>query len=97
MPVDTHELIALCAPRPVFIGDGATEGDGWADTRGSFMAEVAAGPVYRLLGAKDLGTSTYPSVGTALTSGALGYRQHSEGHIALPNWPAFLLFASPYM
>ena len=57
MPVDAHELIALCAPRPVFIGAGAPNGDGWADARGMFLAEVGAGPVYRLLGKKDLGTT----------------------------------------
>jgi hypothetical protein len=105
MPVDTHELIALCAPRPVFIGGGATtaKGDGWADTRGSFLAEVGAGPVYRLLGAKGLigvdgrPTSTYPEIETALIAGDLGFRQHSEGHTPVPNWPTFLEFASRYM
>jgi uncharacterized membrane protein len=49
MPVDSHELIALCAPRPVFISGGATKGDGWVDAKGMFMA-AAAGPVYKLLG-----------------------------------------------
>ncbi len=93
LPVDAHELIALCAPRPVFIGAGAN-GDGWVDARGMFMAEVAAGPVYRLLGAKDLGTSTMPPVGKALTGGALGFRQHAGGHTPEPNWPTFIAFAA---
>jgi hypothetical protein len=97
LPVDTHELIALCAPRPVFIGGGTTKGDGWADTRGSFDAEIGAGPVYKLLGAKDLGTTQYPPIETALISGELGYRQHSEGHTPIPNWPTFIEFASRYM
>jgi len=96
MPVDTHELIALCAPRPVFIGGGVTHGDGWADTRGAFLAEVAAGPVYRLLGAHDLGTSTFPPVDTALISGDLGFRQQNGGHTPLPNFPTFLEFAARY-
>src|SRR5213079_2981498 len=52
MPVDSHELIALCAPRPVFIGAGATNGDGWVDAKGMFLAAAAAGPVYKLLGKK---------------------------------------------
>jgi hypothetical protein len=56
LPVDSHELIALCAPRPVFIGGGATQGDGWADAKGTFLAAVGADPVYKLLGKKDLGT-----------------------------------------
>ena len=98
MPVDTHELIALCAPRPVFIGGGTTQGgDGWADVRGTFIAEVAAGPVYKLLGAKDLGTETFPPIGTALISGELGFRQHPGGHTPLPDFPTFITFASRYM
>ncbi len=98
MPVDSHELIALCAPRPVFIGGGTKEGgDGWADVRGTFDAEVAAGPVYKLLGRKDLGTDVFPPVGTALISGDLGFRQHPGGHTPLPNFPTFLDFASRYI
>jgi hypothetical protein len=96
MPVDTHELIALCAPRPVFIGGGVTEGDGWADTRGGFMAEAAAGPVYKLLDAKDLGTSNFPPVDTLLGSGDLAFRQQNGGHTPLPNFPYFLDFAARY-
>ncbi len=97
LPVDAHELIALCAPRPVFIGGGATKGDGWADAEGSFLAAVAAGPVYRLLGKKDLGTSEFPPIETALISGDLGFRQHTGGHTPAPNWPTFLEFASRYL
>ena len=58
LPVDSHELIALCAPRPVFISAGSTNGDAWVDAKGSFLAAAAAGPVYQLLGKKDLGTTT---------------------------------------
>lgn len=93
LPVDAHELIALCAPRPLFLGVGSAEGgDAWADPRGEFLAAVAAGPVYRLLGARDLGTTTMPSVETGLTQGALAFRQHRFGHTPGPNWPAFLDF-----
>ncbi|MBO0723720.1 MAG: acetylxylan esterase, partial [Blastocatellia bacterium] len=70
LPVDAHELIALCAPRPTFISYGAAEGQGaegkWVDQRGSFMAAVAAGPVFRLLGKKDLGVTEFPAVETGL-------------------------------
>jgi hypothetical protein len=98
LPIDSHELIALCAPRPVFIGGGTTEGgDGWADVRGTFLAEVAAGPVYKLLGARDLGTGTFPAVGSALVSGDLGFRQHPGGHTPIPDFPTFLSFASRYL
>ena len=97
MPVDQHELIALCAPRPVFIGVGATDGDGWADGMGMFKAEVAAGPVYALLGKQGLGTSELPAIGTPLITGDLGFRQHSGGHTPAPNWPTFLDFAARYL
>jgi hypothetical protein len=97
LPVDAHELIALSAPRPVFIGAGSFNGDEWADPRGMFMAAVAAGPVYRLLGKKDLGTQEFPPIKTALTAGDLAFRQHSGGHTPGPNWPTFLDFASRYL
>ena len=96
LPVDSHELVALCAPRPVFISAGAFKGDAWVDAKGMFLAAVGAGPVYRLLGKKDLGTEEFPAMGTGLTSGELGFRQHPYGHTPAPNWPAFLEFAGRY-
>ncbi|HYG20433.1 MAG TPA: acetylxylan esterase [Ohtaekwangia sp.] len=95
LPVDAHELIALCAPRPVFVGCG-DKGDEWTDQRGMFMAAVAAGPVYRLLGKKDLGTTDYPPLETTLTDGEIAFRQHSGGHTPAPNWPTFLKYADRY-
>jgi hypothetical protein len=97
LPVDSHELIAMCAPRPVFISGGATQGDGWVDAKGMFLATVAAGPVYRLLGKKDLGTTEFPPMGTALIDGDLAFRQHEDGHSPAPNWPTFLKFASRHL
>lgn len=105
LPVDNHELIALSAPRPLFVSGGSDDGDGyaepngdaWADTHGMFLAEVAAGPVYRLMGVKDLGTTEFPKIGTTLSSGALAFQQHEGGHLAEPSWPAFLEFASRYL
>ncbi len=97
LPVDSHELIALCAPRPVFISAGTLDkGDGWVDARGMFMAAVGAGSVYRLLGKKDLGTTEFPPLETPLIDGDIAFRQHSEGHTPLPNWPTFITFASRY-
>jgi (4-O-methyl)-D-glucuronate---lignin esterase len=96
LPVDANELIALCAPRPVFISGGATRGDGWVDAKGMFLAAAGAGPVYKLLGAKDLGTTEFPSIGIALMNGDIAFRQHHEGHTPAPNWPHFLKFASRY-
>lgn len=98
LPVDSHELVALCAPRPVFVSVGslAVEG-GWIDAKGMFMAAAAAGPVYRLLGKKDMGTSEFPPMETALVDGDIAFRQHTGGHTTGPNWPTFLVFASRYL
>jgi len=98
LPVDSHELIALCAPRPVFISAGSpANGDAWVDAKGMFMAAAAAGPVYRLLGAKDLGTAEMPPIETTLIGGEVAFRQHSGGHTVGPNWPTFITFADRYV
>jgi hypothetical protein len=97
LPVDAHMLIALIAPRPVFI-TGATQ-DQWADPRGEYLAVIAAGPVYRLLGARDLGTDSYPPpVDTPLITGDLGFHYHTGGHIMSDSdWKAFLDFADAHL
>jgi len=102
IPVDAHQLIALCAPRPTFISYGIPEmGDAkWLDQQGSFMAAVAAGPAFRLLGVKDLGTSDdyktekVPPVNVGLLDGHLAWRQHDGGHTDAPNWKWFLPWAN---
>ncbi len=95
LPVDSHELIALCAPRPTFLSYGIPEkGDAkWLDQQGSFMAAVAAGPVFRLLGANDLGAAKMPPVNVGLLDGKLAWRQHDGGHTDAPNWKYFLSWA----
>jgi hypothetical protein len=96
LPVDSHMLIALNAPRPVFITGGTQ--DQWADPKGQFLAEVAAGPVYRLLGKPDLGTSELPPLDTPLLAGALGFHYHTGGHTITPaDWKAFLDFADRHL
>ena len=95
LPVDTHEIIALNAPHPVFIGGGTL--DQWADPRGEFLAEVAAGPVYRLVGRQDLGTTNGPPIDTPIISGDLGFHYHTGGHaITASDWAAFLDFADKH-
>jgi hypothetical protein len=96
LPVDAHELVALCAPRPVFISSGAVQGDGWVDAKGMFLAAAHAGPVYKLLGKRDLGTMDFPPIETGLMDGDISFRQHSAGHTPGPNWPVFLAFAERY-
>src|ERR1700728_604388 len=97
LPVDSHELIAMCAPRPVFISGGATEGDGWVDAKGMFLAAAGTGPVYELLGRKGLPTSEFPPMETPLIGGDVAFRQHSGGHTPGPDWATFLTFAGRYM
>jgi hypothetical protein len=95
MPVDAHMLIALSAPRPVFVTGGTT--DQWADPVGQFQAMVAAGSVYRLLGKRDLGVTELPPLDTPLTAGDLGWHYHTGGHTATPaDWQGFLAFLGKY-
>ena len=97
LPVDAHELIALCAPRPVFISVGSPKVEGtWIDAKGMFLAAVHAGPVYRLLGKKDIGSADMPEQETGLLNGDVAFRQHSGGHTTGPNWPFFIEFADRY-
>jgi len=105
LPVDAHELIALCAPRLTFISYGVPEqGDAkWLDQQGSFMATIAAGPVFKLLGAKDLGlsndyhTEKMPAVNSGLLEGQLAWRQHDGGHTDAPNVKYFLQWADKFI
>src|SRR5205814_5316250 len=94
LPVDQHELLALCAPRPCFISYGiVSAGDpNWVDARGSFMAAVLAGPAYRMLGKKDLGTPgdylTDPMpAGNTLIRGEPARRAHGRAQPQVPDLP----------
>ncbi|WP_207434558.1 acetylxylan esterase [Rufibacter sp. SYSU D00434] len=101
LPVDAHQLIALCAPRPTFISYGIPEqGDAkWLDQQGSYMATVAAGPAFKLLGARDLGVghdykiAKMPGVNVSLLDGELAWRQHDGGHTDAPNFKFFIPWA----
>jgi hypothetical protein len=96
MPVDAHMLIALSAPRPVYVTGGTA--DQWADPKGQFLALVAAGPVYRLLGKKDLGVSSLPPLDSPVIDGDLGWHYHTGGHTATrADWQAFLTFFEKHL
>jgi hypothetical protein len=105
LPVDAHELIALCAPRLTFISYGLpARGDAnWLDQQGSYMATVAAGPVFRLLGAHDIGekadyhTAKMPPVTTGLLDGELAWRQHDGGHEDRSNMKYFIAWAKQFL
>jgi len=102
IPVDSHLLLALCAPRATFVSYGVPErGDAkWLDQQGSFMAVIAAQPIFRLLGAAALGRSddyrneTMPPVNQGLLDGRLAWRQHDGGHTDGPNWKYFIPWAN---
>jgi hypothetical protein len=79
---DSHMLLALIAPRPVLLQTGST--DNWSDPKGEFLAAVAAGPVYKLLGKQDLGTDVWPAAKTPLFSNGLNYYMHDGGHGMVP-------------
>ncbi len=90
LPVDANMLLALVAPRPLLLQTGNK--DLWADPKGEFLAEVAAGPVFRLLGKQDLGTDVWPSAGVPILH-TLSYYMHDGGHGPLPaDWDVFLRF-----
>ena len=105
IPVDSHELLAMCAPRLTFVSYGIPEkGDAkWLDHQGSYMAAVAAQPVYQLLGAKTLGVSSdyhtekMPAVNVGLLDGQLAWRQHDGGHTDAPNVKYFIQWADKFM
>jgi hypothetical protein len=105
LPVDSHELIAMCAPRLTFISYGIPEkGDArWLDHQGSYMATIAAGAVFKLLGARDLGVSNdyrtekMPAVNAGLLNGELAWRQHDGGHTDAPNVKYFIQWADKMM
>jgi hypothetical protein len=100
--VDSHSLIAMCAPRLTFISYGIPEkGDAkWLDQKGSYMAAVAAGAVFKLLAVKDIGvsndykTEVMPPVLTSMLDGELAWRQHDGGHTDAPNMKYFIEWAN---
>ncbi len=97
LPVDAHMLVALCAPRPVFISSGAPDVEGtWVDAKGMFLGGAHASPAYELLGADGLESMEFPPIGTNLDDGDIAWRQHSGGHTTGPNWPFFIDFAERY-
>jgi hypothetical protein len=94
-PVDAHMLIALIAPRPVFLQTGSE--DGWSDPKGEFLAAVAAEPVYRLLGKAGLGTDQMPAAGQTILH-TIGYREHEGPHGTMPSdWPYFIQFMEMHL
>jgi len=97
LSVDAHELIALCAPRPVFISSGSPQVEGqWVDAIGMFLGAAHASSVYILHQKKGVGTMEFPKLGMALTDGEIAFRQHAGGHSTGPNWSTWIAWACRY-
>ena len=95
LPVDAHMLVALMAPRPVLLQTG--DKDFWSDPKGEFLAAVAAGPVYRLLGKQGLDTDEMPAAGVP-TLHTIGYFMHAGGHGTIPSdWDQFVAFMQMHL
>ena len=90
-PFDSNMILAMIAPRPVLLQTGST--DNWSDPKGEFLAAVAAGPVYKLLGKQDLGTTEWPKPGTPIFTNGLNYYMHDGGHGMVPgDWDIYVQF-----
>jgi hypothetical protein len=95
MPVDAHSLLALAAPRPVFLNAGTY--DTWSDPYGTYLTGAGATPVYELLGKRGLVMrDDPPQPNVEYVEGDIGFRLHGGGHLSEPDWPAFVEFAQRY-
>lgn len=95
LPVDQHMLLALCAPRPLYLSDAIE--DDWADPRKAFEAAVLAGEAYRALGREGLSGETFPPVHEPLLDGTIAYHVRTGGHGLLPyDWEQYLKFLSRF-
>jgi hypothetical protein len=95
LPVDSDELIALIAPRPVYIT--AAQDDQWADPHGMFMAAVAAGPVYKLLKAEGLGTDQMPALNQPIMHTIAFHLREGKHAVTAFDWDQFLAFADLHL
>ena len=96
MPVDQHELVALIAPRPVYVG--TADGDQWADPRGEFLSLVHATPVYQLYGIDGMPTDEFPALRQPIYGDRLGFHVRVGKHSITPyDWDKYMDFADKYL
>ena len=94
-PFDAHMLVALVAPRPLLLQTGNT--DFWSDPKGEFLAAVAAGPVYKLLGKDPLDTDVWPAANQPILHD-LAYEMHDGGHgMVASDWPIYVSFLQQHL
>lgn len=96
MPFDQHEVVALCAPRPVYIAAGVD--DTWADPKGEYLAGRAANPVYALYGVQGLVSTEQPALDIPDQQGRIAYHVRTGGHTVNEyDWLEFIQFADKYL
>lgn len=95
MPFDQHEVVAMVAPRPIYIA--SAEDDNWADQKGEFLGGKGAEPVYALYGEAGIGINSLPPVDVPCANGFIAYHKRKGPHAVLPyDWDQFLKFADRF-
>ena len=95
LPVDQHELVALVAPRPVYIA--SAEEDRWADPKGEYLSGWHASEVYRLLGKDGLPGPDYPALNVSVGE-SVGYHVRPGAHaLTAVDWEFYLQFADRHL
>jgi hypothetical protein len=91
LPVDQHMLLALIAPRPLYVASAAE--DQWADPKGEFLSAVAATPVYHLFGKKGIETDQMPDLHKPVGDTVRYHVRAGKHDVTAYDWEQYLAFA----